>query len=37
MQAGTTTGLQLPPDVTEMDAFIATLVERCFEPVEVAA
>ena len=37
MHAGTTTGLQLPADITEMDAFVDTLVERCFEPVEVAA
>ena len=37
MQAGTTTGLQLPADLSEMDAFVAGLVERCFEPVEVAA
>lgn len=37
MQDGTTTGLQLPEDVADMDAFVATLVERCFEPLEVAA
>lgn len=37
MHAGTSTGLQVPADLNEMDAFVATLVERCFEPVEVAA
>ena len=37
MQDGTTTGLQLPEDVADMDAFVATLVARCFEPLEVAA
>ncbi len=30
MQAGTTTGLQMPADPTEMDAFVAVLVERCW-------
>lgn len=37
MHAGTTTGLQLPVEVDAVDAFVATLVERCFEPMEVAA
>jgi hypothetical protein len=37
MHAGTTTGLQLPTDISDMDAFVDTLVARCFEPVEVAA
>lgn len=37
MQAGTTTALQLPSDINEMDAFAATLAERCFDRVSVAA
>lgn len=37
MQDGTTTGLQLPEDFADMDAFVATLLERCFERLEVAA
>ena len=37
MQAGTTTGLQLPTDVDQIDAFAGALVDRCFAPVEVAA
>jgi pyruvate-formate lyase-activating enzyme len=37
MQAGTTTGLHLPTDINEMDAFVATLAERCFDAVAVAA
>ena len=37
MQAGTTTGLQLPTDLSEIDGFIDTLIDRCFEAVEIAA
>jgi sulfatase maturation enzyme AslB (radical SAM superfamily) len=37
MQAGTTTGLHLPTDINEMDTFVATLAERCFDTVAVAA
>ena len=37
MHAGTSTGLQLPADVDEIDSFVATLVERCFEPAAAAA
>jgi sulfatase maturation enzyme AslB (radical SAM superfamily) len=37
IQAGTTTGLQLPEDINELDAFVATLTERCFGAVAVAA
>jgi hypothetical protein len=37
MQTGTTTELELPRNVGEIDAFVAILVEQCFGPVEVAA
>lgn len=37
MQAGTTTGLQLPEDINAMDAFVLTLAEQCFDTVSVAA
>jgi sulfatase maturation enzyme AslB (radical SAM superfamily) len=37
MHAGTTTGLQLPADVTEIDGFAEQLISTCFEPVSVAA
>jgi sulfatase maturation enzyme AslB (radical SAM superfamily) len=37
MQAGTTTGLQLPEDVSEIDDFVDTLLVQCFERVRCAA
>jgi sulfatase maturation enzyme AslB (radical SAM superfamily) len=37
MQAGTTTGLHLPVDVTEIDAFAERVIGTCFEPVAQAA
>ena len=37
MHAGTTTGLQLPEDIGEIDGFVDTLLEQCFEPVRQAA
>ncbi|MBC7785025.1 MAG: radical SAM protein [Burkholderiales bacterium] len=36
MHSGTPTELRLPADITEMDAFVDTLLERCFEQVEVS-
>jgi MoaA/NifB/PqqE/SkfB family radical SAM enzyme len=33
MHLGTTTGLQLPENVDEIDGFIPGLIESCFEPV----
>jgi len=37
MHAGTTTGLQLPEDIGEIDGFVDTLLGQCFEPVRQAA
>jgi hypothetical protein len=37
MQAGTTTGLQLPEDISEIDGFVDMLLAQCFEPVRRAA
>lgn len=34
MQAGTSTGLQLPEDVQDVDSFVSTLVETCFPQME---
>jgi hypothetical protein len=37
MQAGITTGIQVPSEVYQIDAFVDALLDRCFEPIEVAA
>lgn len=37
MQAGTTTGLRLPADIAEIDAFAAHLVATCFPQARAAA
>jgi sulfatase maturation enzyme AslB (radical SAM superfamily) len=37
MHRGTTTGLQLPENVDEIDSFVPKLIESCFEPVCAAA
>lgn len=37
MHAGTTTGLEVPSDINKINAFVDALVDRCFQPVEVAA
>jgi molybdenum cofactor biosynthesis enzyme MoaA len=37
MQAGTTTGLQLPADIQEIDSFVSALVETCLDQIEAAA
>ena len=37
MHAGTTTGLQLPTDIAEIDGFAEQLIATCFEPVSMAA
>jgi sulfatase maturation enzyme AslB (radical SAM superfamily) len=37
MHAGTTTGLQLPADMAEIDSFAEQLISNCFEPVSLAA
>jgi sulfatase maturation enzyme AslB (radical SAM superfamily) len=37
MHQGTTTGLQLPADISQIDSFVETLVNTCFPRLEVAA
>jgi sulfatase maturation enzyme AslB (radical SAM superfamily) len=37
MHLGTTTGLQLPENVDEIDGFVPSLIEGCFQPVCAAA
>ncbi len=37
MQSGTTTGLHLPSDLADIDAFAERVVSTCFAPVSQAA
>jgi hypothetical protein len=37
MQAGTTTGLPLPVDLAEIDAFAERVANTCFQPITMAA
>lgn len=37
MREGTTTALQLPEDISRIDGFVGTLMDRCFPRLEAAA